>query len=154
MNKAFTLIEVAIAGSLIGLCVLSAVSIIPHGLQNTNEARMRAAASAAIITLSAKGGLAGCMNPTNVTPSPVVIGAGFRFDSSGAIATPPSTLWAIPTTPGAGELERRLVFSFTTGGNNGAGLNTRSTDAWLLSADPDNSPKNARYLATFTEFQP
>jgi hypothetical protein len=68
MKKAFTLVEVAVAGSLIGFCVLTAVAIIPRGLQVQNEGRMRAAASAAIMTLSAQGYLIGkgCMDPSLV----------------------------------------------------------------------------------------
>lgn len=148
MKRAFTLIEVAVAGSLIGLCVLTAVSIIPRGLQTTNEARMRAVAAAAIITLSAKGGANGCMNLTNVNTYSAVL----RFESSGAITTDPTALFIIPTSANSGELERRVIFSYTNG-NNGAGQNTRAIAAWLLSADPDNTPKIARYLATFTELR-
>jgi hypothetical protein len=70
MNKAFTLVEVAVAGSLIGFCVLTAVAIIPRGLQVQNEGRMRAAASAAMMTLSAQaqGYSTGksCMDPSLV----------------------------------------------------------------------------------------
>ena len=148
MNKAFTLVEVTVAGSLIGLCVLTAVSIIPQGLQATNEARMRAVAAAAIMTLSAKGGGLGCMNGSNVSS----FLATLKYESSGAVTTAPTMLYNIPTSPGQGDLERRLIFSYTDG-NNGAGQNTRAIVAWLLNADPDNSPKKARYLATFTELR-
>ena len=53
MKKAFTLVEVSIAGALIGLCILTAVSIIPQGLKAQDVGRMKAAAAATILYMSA-----------------------------------------------------------------------------------------------------
>lgn len=160
IRRGFTLIEVAIAGSLIGVCVLSALSIIPRGLKTQNEGRMRAVAAATIMYLSSQGAIgagksaadtpsmASATLPTGVNVSDIT------YDSNGA-NSPPSSLLSVDPLPSAGDLARRLVFSLEDG-NNGKSQNTRAITAWLLSADPVNgkAPMRATYLGTFSEYRP
>ena len=113
-----------------------------------------AVAAAAILTLSAKDNVSvGSMNSANLSAFTAV--ANFKFEPAYLFTTTPTNLFTIPTTPGAGELERRLLFSYIDTGNNGGtpAQNTRVITAWLLNADPSSAPTKARYLATFTELR-
>lgn len=226
MKKAFTLVEVAVAGSLIGFCVLTAVTIIPRGLQTQNDARMKAAAAAAIMTLSAKAyatSKTSCMDVSLVIPwvtadyydsanhaatlltpgklqvplgpivaptprtAPTVLANGmtmppkgvnliwyygsatmytsavnlqtdFRYESSQAVVNAPDALYTLNPLPAVGELERRILFSYTDGDNGDTPTpqHTRTITTWLLNTDPvtGKPPMSARYLATFNEIRP
>ncbi len=154
MNKAFTLVEVAVAGSLIGFSVLTAVSIIPRGLQTINEARMRAVAAAAIMTLSAKNNGNSRLvdlEPFTIDPDQKNFGLEPQYLST---PRPPEGRY-LATSVGA--LENRLLFTSVEGDNGATPVfqQTRVITAWLLNADPNSSPKptKARYLATFTELK-
>ncbi len=69
MKKAFTLVEVSIAGALIGLCILTAVAIIPQGLKAQDVGRMKAAAAATVLYMSANAHAAG---KTTCMTAPIV----------------------------------------------------------------------------------
>lgn len=149
-HSAFTLVEVAVAGSLIGLCVLTAVSIIPQGMRVQDEARMRAVAAAAVMSLSAQGQTGGptysafSQMTASTTPSGLY-GTIKGWDSNGTISTPPASVYQAATLPPAGDLARRLVFSID-------GSGPRAITVWMLSRDPINpADKRARYLTTFVE---
>lgn len=157
MKQAFTLVEVSISGALIGLCVLTAVAIIPQGLQSQNVSRMKAASAAIAMYLSAAAG-EGVSIETRLTavtlPAGVTV-ADLAFDSNGAVPTAPAALLRINPEPAAGDLGRRILFSIDTG-NNGAGTNTKAITAWLLGTDTTKATKQTRvtYLATYTEVMP
>jgi len=149
MRRAFTLVEVAVAGSLIGLCVLTAVSIIPAGLRTQNEARMRAVAAATVMRLSAEiatGPVGGYTVLTKLGATKTAASLQITaWDSNGAVTTSPTDVYQVTPLPAVGDLSRRLVFS-----KEGSSVNVIT--AWLLSKDPSNtSDKRATYLATFTE---
>jgi type II secretory pathway pseudopilin PulG len=153
-KSGFTLVEVAVAGSLIGLCVLTAVSIIPAGLRTQNEARMRAAAAANVMSLSAEAGTGigtvynVAQRLTLITPSEFTALNISRWESNGAVSTPPSTIYRATTLPAAGDLARRLVYTLESSGG------VRVITVWLLSKDPAptvSGQRSARYLTTFVE---
>lgn len=148
-RNAFTLVEVAVSGSLIGLCVLSALSIIPQGLRVQNEARMRAAAAATVMRLSAEAGtgLAGYTVMAMLTPKATSDYEIIAWDSNGAVTeSAPANVYVMSSTPALGDLSRRIIFTIEPGSV------ANVITAWLLSKDPDdNSDKRAKYLATFTE---
>ncbi len=160
IRRGFTLIEVAIAGSLIGVCVLSALSIIPRGLKTQNEGRMRAVAAATIMYLSSQSTLGAgksAADPSSMAaatlPSGVTV-SNMAYDSNGA-ASAPTSLFSVDPLPPVGDLARRLVFSVDQG-TNGQSQNTRAITAWLLSADPQDGkpPMRATYMGTFSEYRP
>lgn len=154
-HSGFTLVEVAVAGSLIGLCVLTAVSIIPAGLRTQNEARLRAAAAANIMSLSAQAGtgsgtvynVAASLDPI---PGPELAGLDItRWESRGAVPAPAALdLYKAKNSPAPGDLTRRLIYSLQSSGG------VRVITVWLLSKDPSpavSGPRTARYLTTFVE---
>lgn len=161
-HSGFTLIEVSVAGSLIAFTVLTALAIIPFGLRTQNEARMRTAASAAVMTLGAVPG-------SSVQNALVAADAGLlakitRWDGRSIIRwksgdpAPVAALWVASTAPGPEDLARRLVYSVDVG-NSGppSNTNTRAITVWLISKDHLNAtvtgPMSAAYLTTFTELQ-
>lgn len=161
VRGAFTLVEVAVAGSLIGLCVLTAVAIIPPGLRIQNEARMRAVAAATVMTLSQRVGFgtsittAGAMSDATGTLNPKIIAwdsnnaSLTRYDTGlgqSTLITAPDKIYQISPLPAAttGDLTRRLIFTTVTG-------RSGMVITWLLSKDPTDSKMRATYLATFTE---
>lgn len=157
LRGAFTLVEVAVAGSLIGLCVLTAVAIIPPGLRIQNEARMRAVAAATVMTLSQRVGfgtsITGAMGPATAAPNIIAWDSNnaslTRYDTGlgqSTLITPPAQIFQISPLPAAttGDLTRRLIFTTVTG-------RTGMVITWLLSKDPTDSKIRATYLATFTE---
>lgn len=146
-NDGFTLVEVAIAGSLIGLCVLTAVSIIPRGLQIQNLGRMRAVAAAAVATIAADSFGRNTITQTTYMDISPVAASSIKFLGSRA-GVPPATgsLYCVKNiAANSGRLERRIVFSKTSGST------ATEINAWLLIKDPGNSPESAEYLATFAE---
>lgn len=159
--SAFTLVEVAVAGSLIGLCVLTAVSIIPQGLRVLNDSRMRAAAAATVMTLSQRVGCgtsittAAAMSNSTSTLRPKIIAWDSNnaslttYDSAlgqNALISPAHKIFQASPLPAAitGDLSRRLIFTTIT-------ARSGIVIAWLLSKDPNDSNMRATYLATFTE---
>lgn len=154
MKRAFTLVEVAIAGSLIGVCVLTALSIIPSGLRTQNEARMRATAAAAVMTQSAEAGIGGSATSRILTGTAAP--AISRWVSNGGVNPNPTTAYRIPGMPTPGALENRLIFSVEEGTSTTMAGTFYILTAWLLDKDPDSgtAPFTARYLATFTEDKP
>jgi sensor domain CHASE-containing protein len=153
-HSGFTLVEVAVAGSLIGLSVLSAVAIIPAGLRIQNDARMRAAAAATVMNLSAEAGTGVgtvynvAQRLTAVTPSELTALNISRWESNGAITATPTDIYRAATIPPSGDLARRLLYTLeSTGG-------VRVITVWLLSKDPTATvagPRTTRYLTTFVE---
>lgn len=156
-KNGFTLIEVAVAGSLIGLCVLTALSIIPAGLRTQDEARMRAAAAAVVMTQSATGApVGGRAAEKFVTAGPAIA----VWDGRGVISPPPVSGdgFRAPGSGTPGALENRLIFTITSGSSasqpNGKQAGTfKVITAWLLNKDPDtgSAPFRATYIATFTD---
>jgi hypothetical protein len=154
IHSAFTLVEVSVAGSLIGLCVLTAVAIIPQGMAAQDQARMRAAAAGAIMTLSERGKTGGTSLGYNVfsrltsttTPSNLLTTIPIKaWDSNGAVTTVPSAIYQPISLPVEGDLSRRLIYSVDGGG-------PRAITVWMLSRDPTNpAEKRATYLTTFVE---
>ena len=155
LKNGFTLIEVAVAGSLIGLCVLTALSIIPAGLRTQDEARMRAVAAAVVMTQSATVGVRAASMFVTASPAIAV------WDGRGVVKPPPSaggTGFRAPGSGAPGALENRLIFTVTSGSSasqpTGIQAGTfKVITAWLLNKNPDtgNAPFRATYLATFTD---
>lgn len=170
MNRSgFTLIEVSVAGSLIAFTVLTALGIIPYGLRTQNEARMRTAASAAVMTLGAvegssvKNALIAADPGLLVNPNPLLPPKITRWDGRSIISwksgdpAPVSALWVASTPPGPEDLARRLVYSIDVGNSGPSNTNTRAITVWLISKDhltaTVTGPMSATYLTTFTELQ-
>ena len=145
LRKGFTLVEVAIAGSLIGFCVLTALSIIPRGLVVQNEGRMRAVAAATIAYLASES--FGASMTTKMTEMPSLSSSitDWRGERVGITGAPPGSIHRLDTPKDSGRLERRIIYTVTDSGT------IREYTAWLLSKDPDDSPLTASYLATFGE---
>jgi Tfp pilus assembly protein PilE len=143
----FTLVEVAIAGSLIGLCVLTAVSIIPSGMQVQNRARMRAVAAATVAYIAAESlGYSTITNSRFMAASTVTSSSVTFLGDRASVPNPTGTIYCLDgISANSGRLERRIIYS-TVNGTSGKEIN-----AWLLNKDPANSPTKAEYLATFVE---
>jgi Tfp pilus assembly protein PilV len=144
-RSGFTLIEVSVAGSLIAFTVLTALAIIPYGLRTQNEARMRTAAAATVMTMGASGSV-----KSHLTVDTTLLGTITRWEGRSVIPwkpgdpAPVSGLY-IWTTPVSGDLAYRLAYSIQESG-------ARAITVWLLAKDRTSpSPNSATYLTTFTE---
>jgi len=140
----FTLVEVAISGALIGLCVLTAVALIPQGLLVQTENRLRAVSAASIVYLSAES--FGRSSVTELMVNSGISAGGLKWERerAGLTSDPSGTLFQIDSPVNAGRLERRVVYT-----KNGTELT-----AWMLNKDPTESPTRATFLATYAEAPP
>ena len=170
----FTLIEVAVAGTLIGLTVAATLAIIPAGLKAQQQARMRAVAAATVATLfyqqnhwsqslqPATNFLNACRASTALvelgTQSHIVVADASgttpsSITNSGSLATKYCLGFSQAPTglPGpANDLTSRLVFGF----KDDSGVN-KYIIVWNCSVDPrGTTPGRLFELATFTYYDP
>jgi Tfp pilus assembly protein PilV len=156
MRKAFTLVEVAVAGGLIGVSVLAALAAIPVSLKMQNVARMRAVSAASVMymvsnaeTSSAwnSGGTKTVVTTSLLTAIPIqpiedsMVGGDNQLGSDTVYYFSSSSL-----PSGSNEdLSRRIGFSFPAKVGNIQEIRT-----WMLLGDPTSGKREKiHYLSTF-----
>ena len=141
IRSGFTLVEVAVAGSLIGLTVLTAVAIIPQGLFVQTENRLRTVSAASIAYLASESFARKSITEL-MTDSGLSAGSlSWQRARAGITADPTGTLYCIDVAANSGRLERRVIYT----------KNTNEITAWMLNKDPGNNPTSASFLATYVE---
>ena len=172
----FTLIEVAVAGTLIGLTVAATLAIIPAGLKAQQQARMRAVAAATVATLfyqqnhwsqslqpatnfmnACTSGASSALVPLGTQSHTIVADASGTTPSSITSSGSLNTKYCLGASQslsglsgGANDLTSRLVFGF----KDDSGVN-KYIIVWNCSVDPRGStPGRLFELATFNYYDP